>query len=234
MKSELNLSDMRYGLGERDELAFNQTDADFYDKLLDGFNRLKKKPAVIIGSDSFHRNHYLPPLLQSDVHNSQLYNRYAMDTECDVDPLILHPSKDAVWKWRESSIVLYEQVKKRFNDNPLSSAEVNIIDSYPSLVQCGGRRVGRSFTNEVTNKFIGEYLSFFDPINPTLGKLSLVINARLNPKNRKAYTKVKEPNVWHYVGTDPGSSKSIYELHGIATSVTLMQSLIDEIVDDES
>ncbi len=210
---------------ERDELEFNQADADFYDKLLDGFNRLKKKPVVIIGGDHFHRNP-----ARSNVHISQYYERYIMATEGDIEPLILHPSKDVVEKWKESSRLFYEQAKKRVNDSPLSSAEVNIIDSYPSLIQCGGRRVGRTFTNEITEKFIGEYRSFFDPMTQVLGELSLVINARLNPKRRKAYVKVKEPNVWHYVGTDPGSTKSIYELHGIATSIALMQLLIDEII----
>ncbi len=191
MKSELNTSDMRYVLGERDELEFNQADVDFYDKLLDGFNRLNKKPAVIIGGDHFHRNPEssnlfedmvckagLLPSFQSDIHISQFYGRCAS----------------------------------------------------------GGRRVGRTFTNEITEKFIGEYRSFFDPMTQALGELSLVINARLNPKRRKAYTKVKKPNVLYYVGTESGSTISNYEMHGIATSISLMQELIDEIlgVTDES
>ncbi len=117
---------------------------------------------------------------------------------------------------------------KRAADSP---NDVTTIDSYPSFLNCGGRRVGRSFVNELVEEWKEEYIRRFEVMStPELRVLRMVINARLNAKSRKAYTKVKEPNVWHYVGTDPGSSKSIYELHGIATSIALMQSLIDEIV----
>jgi hypothetical protein len=181
-------------IGERDELAFNQADVDFYDKSMASFRLLKSRPSIVI------------------------------NTEGDFDNTIIMPTNDAVEKARVSGSLAYEQLKKRTEVSPNDLFE---IDSVPSFIRFGGRRVGRTFTNEIMEKLSSvEYMRY----QMALHDLEHVTFRRLSKEYRHLETKPSESKLIWYVGTPLGSKDDIYMLHGIHSSISILQNVIDEII----
>jgi hypothetical protein len=63
-----------------------------------------------------------------------------------------------------------------------------------------------------------------------LHDLEHVIFRRLSKEYRHLETKPSEGKLIWYVGTPLGSKNDIYKLHGVHSSVSILQNVIDEII----